>query len=55
MKVLDVLSYDIPNVFKTKDPKKVVLKKDKSVYGADIDVDAATDGGAPSSGEGGTQ
>jgi len=33
MKILDVLSSTIPNVFKDKNPKKVAYKKKKSVYG----------------------
>lgn len=54
MKVLDVLNYDIPNLFKDKNPKKVALKKNSSVYGVDSDVDSAMDGGPTDGGDGGS-
>lgn len=48
MKVLDVISATIPNVFKDKSPKKVAYKKKKNVYGgletSSTDGDYAMDG-----------
>lgn len=45
MKILDVLSVKLPNAFKDKNPKKVVYKNKKSVYG-----DGIAGGSAGSSG-----